>query len=290
MKLFKDIPLFFLEKFLFCNLIFSSPTIERMSTLCDEDEALRLALEESRREAEEEARKDGIDLDLAIAHSLQQIEEGGMVSSFSSSSSSSSAEFHDEQLDAAIAQSLAAPAPSTNTWFDGSTTITQDFENLDEAIAVSLDARWECRQCSTNNDQGIVRCSQCGSWVTRSRAEMASVESELEQATTGVKRVRCGLPGCGAYIVSSGAAVANFCCPEHRHKAEARGLLAPAHAHVVRVYAGIGSDGTIPGAVANGGGNGGGNGSGDDTFTWTAHELTRAHTQREVVVQLFLAN
>ena len=217
-----------------------------------------------------------------------------MVSSFSSSSSSSSAEFHDEQLDAAIAQSLAAPPPSANTWCDGSTTVTtKDFESLDKAIAVSLDARWECRQCSTLNDQGTVRCSQCGSWVTRSRAELASVESELEQATTGVKRVRCGLPGCGAYIVSSGAAVADFCSPEHRHKAEARGLLAPAHAHVVRVYAGIGSDGTTPGKVANGGDNGGGNGSGDDpndTFTWTAHELTRAHTQREGVVQLFLAN
>jgi len=163
--------------------------------------------------------------------------------------------------------------------------------SLDAALATSLAGLWECAACNGLNAAAAHVCGTCGAFVTGAAAEAVAAESALDAATGGVERSMCGLPGCtrpaagsssssssssssdgggsstgGSGGGSGGAGtLCGFCCAAHQAKAEARGLLAPAHAHVEVAF------------VSPDGG-------------WSAHVLTRRHSGRRAVVQQFHAS
>ena len=101
--------------------------------------------------------------------------------------------------------------------------------DVDVALARSFDGLWECITCQALNTVAAQQCASCNVFKTAQGANAAAAEAARDEATAGVTRIECGLPGC---VSRAGAGHFGFCSEVHRSRALSRGLLVPAHAHV----------------------------------------------------------
>ena len=154
----------------------------------------------------------------------------------------------DEQLDRAIALSLAGDQPQSS----GQHTDRQGTDNLSRGIALSLadaEARqWDCRRCTFTNAADLGRCAACS----------ADRQAPFSSASKPVTEVRCGLAGC-----SQPRRYRDYCCEEHERRALAKRTAAPTDPGTDKIYFGA---------------------SGDHAY----HHLTRLDAGREPVKTRFL--
>ena len=139
----------------------------------------------------------------------------------------------DEELDRAIALSLADAPPSPPPPPPPPPSDEVDDSDLEGAIAASLtepqptnQGSWDCRVCTLSNSTEQGRCAACGSDRTAPYASKAPNQSAQAEW-------RCGLPGC-----SRPRSHFEFCCQEHQQRAASRGLLAPTTQSEDRIYCG----------------------------------------------------
>jgi hypothetical protein len=145
-----------------------------------------------------------------------------------------------------------------------------DDPELTLALAQSLEGAWDCGSCGETNPRDAGRCLHhtCRVYRHRSAGMAATAEASVDAATAAPgppgAAARCGLPGCSS--APARAPAHGFCGEAHRLKAARKGLLAPQHPGVERVYVDQASG------------------------EWTAHLLTKRHPHRASVVGRFLSS
>ena len=148
---------------------------------------------------------------------------------------------HDEDLDRALALSLAAPPEEeAHAWADAQERLQKANScALDQAVAASLDEEsqlptsadgtWDCKICTLTNANSNGRCEACGHDRVNPHASRPSLPDRTEW--------RCGLPGCNKPRVHF-----DFCSEDHKRRAAVRGLLPTQTPGEERVFVGASGD------------------------------------------------